>query len=646
MEYVGLRRQIQRIRGKEETMSLLSRLAIVTLGLVLVASGWTEAQENKEESVLELEKIVITATRTPHLLKDVPVSTTVITEKEIEQSGASTVAEALENVAGMRVTAYGGPGSLATAHIRGSAAGQVLVLMDGRELNPAAPGTVDLGLLPVQNIERIEIVSGPFSSLYGANALGGVINIITKPAPKKRQTQIGASSGTYKTSEYTLTHGGKLGKTGYFLTAKLGDSAGDRENSSCNETHATAKLTHQVDDSSGFSLLAGYSHRDSGVPGSTTYPTPSAQQQNKRNWLDLSYSKDLKGGARLLAKTFIEQDEICYQNPDVPGGQRDTTKDLASGVQIQYSLPWGRHFPTVGLELKEDRVKVTTIDGTSRIGGPRKLDMVSLYLQDEMNLSPRLTLVPGLRYDNPSAYASQCSPRVSLFYFLGENTRLRASYGQAFRPPTANDLYWYEDWGWGMGLFGNEDLKPEKSRGYELGLEHQFSLPLLARISWFDRKTEQLISWVEISPWHWQATIVDKAHNQGIESELRLQLTSRLSLGLNYLYQQAKDEGEEYKGNYLAYTPEYKMGLSLEYETDFGLGIRIETEKVSEQYTNRENTQKLKGYNLLGARLSQRLTKKVEVFATGENLLDESYQVFRDYPMPGRRINLGMKIGL
>jgi outer membrane cobalamin receptor len=514
-------------------------------------------------------------------------------------------------------------------------------------LNPAASGTVDLGLLPVQNIERIEVVRGPFSSLYGANALSGVINIITKPAPEKRQTEIRASYGTYETSEYTLTHGGKLDKTGYFLTAKLGDSAGDRENSGCNETHATAKLTYEVNDSSGFSLLAGYSHRDSGVPGSTTYPTPSAREEDKRNFLDFSYHKDLKGGARLLAKTFIEQYEICYQDPEAWGGpMKDATENLASGVQMQYSLPWGRHFPTIGLELRQDRVKVTTIDGASRIGDPRKLNTVSLYLQDEINLSPGLVLVPGLRYDNPSAYASQCSPRVSLLYLLGHNTRLRASYGQAFRPPTVNELYWYEDWGWGMGLFGNEDLKPEKSRGYELGLEHQFSLPLLARISWFDRKTEQLISWVEISPWHWQATNVDKAHNQGIESELRLQLTSRLSLGLNYLYQQAKDEGEEYKGNYLAYTPEYKMGLSLEYETDFGLGIRIETERISEQYTNRENTQKLKGYNLLNARLSQRLTKKVEVFATGENLLDESYQVFRDYPMPGRRINLGMKIGL
>ncbi|MCK4617336.1 TonB-dependent receptor [Candidatus Aerophobetes bacterium] len=647
MRHVGFHRQIQRIRGKEETMSLLSRLAMITLGLVLIFSGWTEAQENKEESILELEKIVITATRTPHLLKDVPVSTTVITEKEIEQSGASTVAEALENVAGMRVTAYGSQGSLTTAHIRGSAADQVLILMDGRELNPATHGTVDLGLLPVQNIERIEVIRGPFSSLYGANALSGVINIITKPAPEKRQTEIRATYGTYETSEYTLTHGGKLGKTGYFLTAKLGDSAGDRENSGCNETHATAKLTYEVDDSSGFSLLAGYSHRDTGVPGSTTYPTPSAQEEDKRSFLDLSYHKDLKGGARLLAKTFIEQYDICYKNPEAWGGpMKDTTENLLGGVQVQYSLPWGKHLPTAGLELKQDRVKVTTIDGTSRIGGPRKLDTVSLYLQDEINPSSRLVLVPGLRYDNPSAYASQCSPRVSLLYLLGHNTRLRASYGQAFRPPTVNELYWYEDWGWGMGLFGNEDLKPEKSRGYELGLEHQFSLPLLARISWFDRKTEQLISWVEISPWHWQATNVDKAHNQGIESELRLQLTSRLSLGLNYLYQQAKDEGEEYKGNYLAYTPEYKMGLSLEYETDFGLGIRIETEKVSEQYTNRENTQKLKGYNLLNARLSQRLTKKVEVFATGENLLDESYQVFRDYPMPGRRINLGMKIGL
>ncbi len=626
-------------------MSLLTRLLMITLGLVLVTSGWAGAEENKEESILELEKIVITATRTPHLLKDVPVSTTVITEKEIEQTGSSTVAETLENVVGMRVTAYGGPGSLTTAHIRGSAADQVLVLMDGRELNPAASGTVDLGFLPVQNIERIEVIRGPFSSLYGANALSGVINIITKPAPENRQTRIGASYGTYETSEYSLTHGGKLGKTGYFLTAKLGDSAGDRENSSSNETHATAKLTYEVDDSSGFSLFAGYSHRDSGVPGSTTYPTPSAQEEDKKNFLDLSYHKDLKGGSRFLAKTFIEEYEICYKDPEIWGGPtKDTTEDLASGMQIQYSLPWGKHLPTAGLELKQDRVKFTTIDGTSGIGGPRKIDMVSLYLQDEMNLSPRLVLVPGLRYDNPSAYASQSSPRVSLLYLLGHNTRLRASYGQAFRPPTVNELYWYEDWGWGMGLFGNEDLKPEKSRGYELGLEHKFNLPLLARISWFDRKTDQLINWVEISPWYWQATNVDKAHNQGIESELRFQLTPRLSLGLNYLYQQGKDEGEEYKGNYLAYTPEYKMGLSLEYETDFGLGIYIEAEKISEQYTNRENTQKLKGYNLVGVKLSQRLTKKVEVFARGENLLDESYQVFRDYPMPGRRINLGMKI--
>lgn len=628
-------------------MSLLSRLLMITLGLVLVFSGWSEAEENKEESILELEKIVITATRSPHLLKDVPVSTTVITGKEIEQTGASTVAEALENVAGVRVAAYGGLGSLTTTRIRGSAPHQVLVLMDGRQLNPAASGTVDLGFFSVQSIERIEVVSGPFSSLYGANALSGVINIITKPAPEKRQTQIRAFYGTYETREYTLTHGGKLGKTGYILTAKLGDSAGDRDNSSYNETHATAKLTHEIDDSSGFSLLAGYSRRDTGITGPTTFPSLSAQQQDQRSWLDLSYSKDLKGGSRLLAKTFVEQYRIRYQDPEAWAGPiKDTTENLASGVQIQYSLPWGGHFPTAGLELKRDRVKVITIDGTSRIRGPRKLDTVSLYLQDEMNLSPRLVLVPGLRYDNPSAYASQSSPRVSLLYLLGQNTQLRASYGQAFRPPAVNDLYWYEDWGGGMGLFGNEDLKPEKSKGYELGLEHKFNLPLLVRVSWFDRETDQLISWVELSPGQFQATNVNKAHNQGIESELRLGLTSRLSLKLNYLYQQGKDEGENFKGNYLAYTPEYKMGLSLGYETDFGLGMRIGAEKVGEQYTNRENTQKLKGYSLLSARLSQKITEKVEVFATGENLLDESYEVFRDYPMPPRRINLGMKISL
>jgi len=197
-----------------------------------------------------------------------------------------------------------------------------------------------------------------------------------------------------------------------------------------------------------------------------------------------------------------------------------------------------------------------------------------------------------------------------------------------------------------MGLFGNEDLRPEESRGYELGLEHTFNLPLLVRINWFDRKTDQLISWAEISPWRWQVSNVDKAHNQGIESELRYHLTPRLSLGLNYVSQQGKDEGEEYKGNRLVYTPEYKMGLSVDYETDSGVSIHIETEKVGEQYTNRENTQKLQDYHLLNARVSRDITGKVELYATGENLLDESYEVFRDYPMPGRRINLGIMINL
>jgi len=642
VDALGCKKQEQ----KERTMSLLARLPMIALGLVLVLYGWAEAAE-KQQGILELEEIVITATRIPHLLKDALVSTTVITKKEIEQSGARTVAEALKNVAGITVTAYGGPGSLATVHIRGSTASQVLVLMDGRELNPASSGTVDLGFLPVQNIERIEVIRGPFSSVYGANALSGVVNIITKPIPGEKETRIGVSYGTYETGRYAFTHGQKSGKIGYFLTAELRDSAGYRENSSSNEIHTTAKLAWQVDDSSDLSLLGGWSHRDAGVPGSITYPTPSAQEGDTRNFLDLSYHKDLRQGSSFLAKAFVEAYEISYKDPEAWGGpMRDSTENLASKLQIQYSPSWPRHLTTMGLELKQDQVRVTTIDGTSRIGGTRRVDTSSFYLQDEMDLSPRLVLVCGLRYDNHSIYSPQSSPRVGLLYLLGENTRLRASYGQAFRPPTLNELYWYEDWGWGMGLFGNQDLKTERSRGYELGLEHTFNFPLLARISWFDRKTDQLISWLETSPWHWQASNVDKAHNQGIESELRLHLGPRLSLGLDYLSQQAKDEGGEYEGNQLVYTPGYKMGLNVHYETDSGLSIRVAIEKVGEQYTNRENTQKLEDYHLLSVRISQKITGKVQLYVTGENLLDESYEVFRNYPMPGKRVNLGITVSI
>ncbi|NQS90263.1 TonB-dependent receptor, partial [Patescibacteria group bacterium] len=304
-----------------------------------------------------------------------------------------------------------------------------------------------------------------------------------------------------------------------------------------------------------------------------------------------------------------------------------------------------------GIDWKDDNVNAKTI------GGERKLTSSALYLQDEVKLFPELTSFLGARYDNNSVYGSRISPRVSCIYNLKESTSLRASWGKAFRPPTVNDLYWYEDYG-GWGMFGNIDLKPETSSGYEIGIEHIFT-PLdngyltgftpqfLGRLTFFSTQVDDLISWAPISPgsWTWKVQNIDKASLKGLEGEIKLIPWEKLSCSLNYTYLQTKDE-KEFKGKFLLYRPQDKFFWTLDYKMRHNLHLYLDGEMVGERYTDRENTEKLPSYSLLGAKLIFDLSKKTEIFINIDNLLNEEYEDIKGYPMPGRIIKGGIEITL
>jgi len=608
---------------------------VLAVGMFLLLEHCSLAEE-----VFDLGKVVITTTKMPQLLKDAPGSVTVVSEGEVKSSKAKNVGELLEKVTGVEVKNYGSSG-ISSVSIRGSSSDQVLIMVNGRPLNLASSGDVDLSLISLENVERIEVVRGPFSALYGSGALGGVVNIITKNPPEAAETKAGLSYGSFNTSSYTLSYGSGEGKLGYLFTASKDYSEGDRVNSWKDAFNLSGKILL-----SSLTLSGGYSQAKRGVPGSLSWPTPNATQEDKKSWFDLTY-KWRWGKSNLSLKGFLSQDEIVYENPDSWGGPtKDTTMNNTYGANFQHALLLiQKHNLIWGIDWRQDEVDVKSIDGTSRIGGKRKITSAALYLQDEIEISSDFTMVAGARYDHHSVYGSEISPRVSFLYHIGELTSLRASWGRAFRSPTVDDLYWQEDWGGGAGMFGNPNLVPEKSSEYEIGIEHVFSPKVLGRLTFFSAYMNDLISWVQVSPWRWEAQNIDEAQVKGLEGEMKLRPWKKVSFSLNYTYLEVKDE-KEFEGNFLPYRPQNKFSFILDYKILHNLRLQLNGKVVGERYTNRENTEKLPSYTLLGAGLTFNPNKKTEIFLKADNLLDEEYQDIKGYPMPGLTIKGGVEITL
>ena len=200
------------------------------------------------EQLMDIE--VTTVSKKPEKAAQAAAAVFVITQEDIRRSGATQIPEVLRMVPGVEVArADSNKWAVSIRGFNNLFARKLLVLIDGRSVYTGLfSGTFwDTQDTVLEDVERIEVVRGPGATVWGVNAVNGVINIITKPTPKKKQTQIGVSSGTYETSRYALTHGAKSGKAGYFLTTELRNSAGHRENSGNSEAHATAKLTWEVD---------------------------------------------------------------------------------------------------------------------------------------------------------------------------------------------------------------------------------------------------------------------------------------------------------------------------------------------------------------------------------------------------------------
>ena len=601
---------------------------VMGMGVIFSGPGGWGADVN-------VGQVVVTATRTEVEISDSPQSISVITKEEIMNTPDRSIPEIIQRASGVLITNNGPLGSLTSANIRGSEAGQVLIMIDGRRINDAQLGMFDLSNLPLSKdeIERIEVLRGSASALYGADAMGGVINIITKSPTKEPYARFSSSFGRFGTQEYSLSHRWKPGPLGYGLFASRGRSDGYRSNSDYDSWIFGGELYYDFPWKGELRVSARNIQKEVGTPGSITFSDPDDRQKDNLTQLDLNYRDKIGSIATLNFRGWQNINRQTF-DPGTQGinfGPSFLHKSYETGGDFQATAAIGSaHLVTGGLEAIQDRV-----DSTST--GIHEATRGALYLQDEIEVSKPLTATLGLRYDYHSIYENQLNPRAALLLRLPREIRLRASVARSYRAPTFNDLYWPAD----AFVAGNPNLQPEKAWSYELGGEKKFGDLATFKVAGFYRDVTDLIRWAPGADFVWRPTNVQTAHIWGGETELVFYPWKGLAIPLNYSYLYPRDEST---GEPITNKPKHIINASVNYVTPFGLKSSLKGRYV-QFYVNDTSTLN-RDYFVLDALLSYefKVYQKLrgEGFVSLTNALNRDYQINEGYPMPPQSLNGGV----
>lgn len=577
---------------------------------------------------VDLDRMVVTATMTEKELEKAPGSIEVIDEREIIEMNAGTLAEALENAADIMVVTA--EGKQKAPRIRGMESIHSLVLIDGRRLPSGFKGIVDLEHIPVETIERIEIVRGPASALYGTDALGGVVNIITKKPAE--QLNMGVT-GQYGLRTYSDQHDEKISafienswnRFGFFLAGGLQgkdyyDLDGTAPNDGDDITLKTVSGRFSFDISDDHGLLAGFEHIDKNDIG-LRY-----MQRQDREWDHFdkrsNYFARYNGSISPLFKLMLRANHSDQKNrtdiyppTGTVEGYEKTDLDQLEG-RITGAL--GKHLLTVGTEYRDK-------DMEEDEGGEYGVENVSFYTQDEYQVSNSLYLVFGVRFDSHSEFGSEWTPRTSLVYSMSDNLRIKASYGTGFRAPSITELFLTSFRSQGKTIYEpNPDLNPETSESYEVGIEGDYKW-LTGRITAFRNNVEDLIDAEyfategsgkkAISYYRYQN--IARARISGLELEWDLETPHGflLSGNLACLDTEDKETGEELEGR-----PDLKGSVKLGYShVPWSINANIRLRYIGERYYASGDEP---DYTTVDCYLSKKLSDRVKLYAGVDNVFN------------------------
>lgn len=623
-----------------------------------------------EKMDFEFADVVITATRSKQLVTSVPVSTEVLSAKKLQELNAKNVGEAMEAVGGALVKSYGAVGSMQSISLRGSTDSQVLILIDGQRLNDAQSGSVDLSTISLDVVEKIEVVKGGHAALYGSDAVGGVVNIITKSMTHKNRFDYSAAGtiGSFATRLYDLSIGQGLNNFDYFISYNKTQTDGDFDytdnngnknkmvNADTKADNFFAKMGYLFSNSSKLSLFSKYRFSNNGSPGSIDYPNASARNK-VGNWhTSISYDGLKFGSSVLNFNAYSYFNNHRYINPESwMGHENFYYKSRALGFTMLGFTDLSQiGLFSYGYEFRQDKLETEyKINNalTSFIGNQQR-NVHSLFLQDDFayyfDHFWKVTLVPAVRLDNypENNVGSQLTPKVG--FTVGYEGSWRGSFrgniGRVFRAPNYNDLYWPED-SWTKG---NPDLKPERGITYDLGFIIQFKGmgSWNVEATYFVSNLKDLILWApgdSTQDYKWLPLNVASATTTGLESKINWRgLDNILRLQLTHTYMSAKDDGGDSptKNKYLIYRPKSKLDflVNINYKI---VSLNLIYNYVGKRFHDAENTIELGSYSLINTNVSVR----PELFGINwlirfevNNLADKQIVVTKGSPVPGREI--------
>ena len=581
--------------------------------LAVVSPLWAEEGQTSDGTNTYEEEITVTATRTGQNESTSPGTTEVIGKDEAESANSQTVADAVTDQ-GITCPSNGGASAVASVQLDGASASQTMVMLNGIPLNEGSTGQVDLNFFPMAGVEKIEIAHGPLSALYGANALGGVVNIITDLTGTPSQT-VTLGGGSFQNRIVGL----ELRENQWGLAAGGNWSTGYRTHSDTVSGYFSGQYDLWEQGKEYVRLHGLFLSREADIPGSILYPS-QGHQTDEDLMLDLSGRRNYLGGdweyklyGQSVQNGFVDQSGM-------PGDSNNQASRYGFDLAGSYEL--ADHQLLGGIQYRFD-------DYESNMTGSHQQNGVGLFAQDIWTLNGGWTLTTGLRQDYQTDFQSPPTPRINLTKTVNANFDLKLGYGESFRAPTINDRYYNPG--------GNPNLRPELGKRYDLSGEWHDGTERLT-VGYFYANLLDGINWAP-NGGIWTVGNIDKMATNGFNLSWESTWNDWLTGNVRYTWLD-KEGWDPVAGS-------FSRDLNTFGRQQLNLGLRL---RLGSQVSTVLNWRLVSGRSQSGTAMPDYNTGDLNIqyqpaahwslAFQASNLTNQSYEINQGYPMPGQAFML------
>jgi vitamin B12 transporter len=611
------------------------------------------------------ETIVVTATRAPLAVSQIGSSITIVDRAALDKLQSTELVDVLHDIPGVTISRNGGAGSLASVRLRGAEADHTVVLIDGVKLNdPSSPGGgFNFANLLTSNIERVEVLRGPQSTLYGSQALGGVVAITTRQGNGPLTVGLGGEIGdeaTYNLHANAAAGGARISwaaAVAHLRSDSISSYAqelGGRERDSYKNTGATARVVVKLADSISLDLRASAAQSDVGIDGfpAPNYALADTPERSKTKEITIYAGLTLVTlDGRLNGRLGVSRAQIDRLNSDPNATPTTTFDSLGRNDRIEGQLTFDLNetFQIIGgFEIEDSEFSNASPSSfdPSPIASTANTKVSAAFIQAQARPMKGLTATLGVRQSNNDRFGDATNLRATLAYALNDNrTIIRASLGDGFKAPTLFQLF---------SDFGNLNLKPEKAQAWDAGIEQYFwDRRLIVGATYFQHETTDLIDFVSCfasntsicidRPFGTYNNIAQtEANGYELTLEARPWAGLRISGAVTEMHARNRTAGANFD-RVLARRPEKAASLMIGYGWTVGHDVSLSVSNTGDSFDNASNSRRLLGYQLITIRGQFQFNKQFAIYGRIENANDEIYQTSLGYGSPRKQAFIGIR---